>query len=65
MILIAAILEALAWVLYDFGILNLENRNLNLWLGLVAFSFVMAVGLSWLIVRRQIIGQLDVDETDD
>ncbi len=64
MILVLALVAALLWVLYDWGLLSLENQTFNLWLGLVALSFVMAIGLAWSIVRRRISGQYDVDDPD-
>ena len=38
MMLILAIVGALLWVLYDFGLLDLQNRNLTVWIGIFALS---------------------------
>lgn len=65
MALVLALLGALLWVLYDFGLLSLDNRNLNVWLGLVALSVVLGVGLSWSHVRRALSGQSDMDDVDE
>jgi hypothetical protein len=65
MTLVLALVGALFWVLYDFGILKLENENLNTWLGLFALSVVLAVGLGWSHVRRALSGQTDVDDVDE
>lgn len=62
--LIAAIVAALLWVLYDYGVLNLDNPALNAWLGILALSAVLGIGLSWSIVRRKLSGQADVDDVD-
>ena len=64
MFLVAAIVAALLWVLYDFGVLTLNNQALNTWLGIFALSLVLAIGLSWSIVRRRLSGQADVDDVD-
>ncbi|MGY3436352.1 MULTISPECIES: DUF6524 family protein [unclassified Marinovum] len=64
MFLVAAIVGALLWVLYDFGVLTLDNQALNTWLGIFALSLVLAIGLSWSIVRRRLSGQADVDDVD-
>jgi len=64
MFLVAAVVGAILWVLYDYGYLSLNNTNLMVWLGIFAMSVVLGVGLSWSIVRRALSGQLDVDETD-
>ncbi|WP_415920039.1 DUF6524 family protein [Tateyamaria sp. SN6-1] len=65
MALILSIVGAILWVLYDLGLLNIDNRNFNTWLGLLALSFVLGIGLSWSIVRRRLSGQTDVDDVDE
>ena len=64
MALIAAIIAALLWVLYDRGWLSLDNPGALTWVGILALSVVLAVGMTWSIIWRRISGQLDVDETD-
>ena len=65
MVLVAAVVGALIWVLYDWQILRLDNRDLNIWLGLIALSTVLGIGLSWSLVRRKLSGQADVDDIDE
>ena len=65
MFLILSVVAALVWVLYDWGILTLENRAVNTWLGVVALSFVLGIGLSWSHVRRTLSGQSDMDDVDE
>jgi len=65
MMLVAALVAALLWVLIDFGVLSLSNPKLNTWLGLLALSVVLGIGLSWSIVRRRLSGQADVDDVDE
>lgn len=64
-VLLLAIVAALIWVLYDFGILTLDNQSFNVWLGLLALSVVLGIGLGWSHVRRAITGQTDVDDIDE
>jgi hypothetical protein len=64
MLLVLALVGALLWVLYDFGVLSLDNTGLNVWLGLLALSLVLGVGLSWSHVRRALSGQADMDNVD-
>lgn len=64
MVLVLALVGAGIWVLYDLGVLRLEDPSMNVWLGLGALSFVLAIGLSWSIVRRALSGQADVDDLD-
>ena len=65
MMLILALVGALLWVAYDFGLLDLQNRNLTVWIGIIALSLVLGIGLSWSIVRRKLSGQADVDDVDE
>lgn len=65
MALVLALVAALLWVLFDFGWLSLSNPTLNLWIGLVALSLVLGVGLSWSHIRRAISGQADMDDVDE
>jgi len=65
MLLVMAVVGALLWVLYDFGVLRLDDATFNLWLGLGALSFVLGIGLSWSHVRRALSGQADMDDVDE
>ncbi|MFT5364972.1 MAG: hypothetical protein ACI9VX_002610 [Dinoroseobacter sp.] len=65
MLLVAALVGSLVSVLYDFGLLNLENRSAQVWLGIFALSIVLGIGLSWSIVRRKLSGQYDMDDVDE
>lgn len=65
MALVFAVFAALIWVLYDFGILSFGNSDLNVWMGILALSLVLGIGLSWSFVRRALSGQYDVDDADE
>ncbi|MFG5384564.1 DUF6524 family protein [Yoonia sp. R2-816] len=65
MVLILAVVGTVLWVLYDQGIVNLDDPTLNTWIALAALSVVLAIGLSWSIVRRKLTGQTDVDDIDE
>ncbi len=65
MVLILAVVGTLLWVLFDQGFINLNDPTVNTWIGIVALSVVLAVGLSWSIVRRRLSGQADVDDIDE
>lgn len=64
-ILIAAIFGAGLWVLIDWGVLSLTNSALNMWLGLLALSLILGMGLSWSILRQRLSGQATVDEVEN
>jgi len=65
MSLVFAVFAALIWVLYDRGILSLNNSDLNVWMGILALSLILGIGLSWSFVRRSLSGQYDVDDADE
>jgi len=64
MLLILAIAGTVLWVMYDQGWINFEDPSLLTWIGILVMSLVLAVGLSWSIVRRHLSGQADVDDVD-
>lgn len=65
MALVLAVVGAGLWVLYDLGLLKLDNNSVNTWLGLMALSLVLGVGLNWSHVRRRLSGQADMDDVDE
>ena len=64
MFLVLALVGAMVWVLYDYGLLTLDNSSAMVWLGIFAISTVLGIGLSWSFIRRALSGQYDVDDTD-
>ncbi len=65
MILVLAVVGTLLWVLYDQGMINLDNPTVNTWIAVFTLSVVLAIGLSWSIVRRRLTGQADMDDVDE
>ncbi|MEP1963437.1 DUF6524 family protein [Tateyamaria sp.] len=65
MLLVLAVVGAMIWVLYDLGILRLDDPGLITWLALLALSLVLGIGLSWSHVRRYLSGQSDIDDVDE
>lgn len=65
MVLVLAVVGTLLWVLFDQGMINLDNPTINTWIAIVALSIVLAIGLSWSIVRRKLTGQADMDDVDE
>lgn len=65
MLLVAAVFAALIWVLVDWNILATGNSALNIWLGILAMSLVLGIGLSWSILWQKMSGQATVDEVDE
>ncbi|MFW2542118.1 DUF6524 family protein [Primorskyibacter sp. 2E107] len=65
MALVLALVGALLWVLWDFGLFDLSDPKLMTWVGILALSLVLGVGLSWSIIRRKLSGQVDMDDVED
>ncbi|WP_322865497.1 DUF6524 family protein [Aquicoccus sp. G2-2] len=65
MFLVLAIVASLLWVLHDWGWLRLENNTQNTWIGILALSTVLGVGLGWSHIRRALSGQADMDMVDE
>ncbi len=64
MALVLSVVAALAWVLYDWGMLNLDNEAIQIWIAIVALSIVLGIGMGWSHVRRMLSGQYDVDDVN-
>ena len=62
--LVVALIAAILWVFWSWGWISLENPTALSWIGLLALSLIMGVGLSWSIIRRRLSGQLDVDDVE-
>jgi len=62
LILGAAFLGVLVWLLIDFGVLKLESAATVTWIVLFCLSVLLAVGVSWSHIWRRLTGQLEVDE---
>ncbi len=64
-LLAAAVLGAVLWVLADNGIFDPANSTLMTWIGLICIALILAIGLSWSHIRRRVSGQSDVDDVDE
>ena len=60
----AALLGGVVWLLADIGWLNIETVSTATWVGLFCISALLAVGLSWSHVWRRLTGQFEVDGDD-
>ena len=64
-VLVAAFFAVVVWVLADLQLFNPANRNLMVWVALIAIATIMGIGVSWSHVRRRISGQADMDDVDE
>ena len=60
----AAVLGCLVWLMVDQGWFSLTDQNIMSWIVLVIISVILATGMSWSLIRRNISGQVDVDQID-
>ena len=60
----AAVLGCLVWFMVDQGWFSLDAQNTITWIVLIILSIILAIGLSWSLIRRNITGQVDVDQID-
>jgi len=59
-----AFFAALLWVLVDTGIVSLTAGKTTTTIMLVIVSAILALGMTWSMIRRRISGQVDVTEDD-
>jgi hypothetical protein len=60
----AALFGCLIWFIVDQGWLRLDSQSAITWIVLVIVSLILAVGISWSHIRRNMTGQVDVDQID-
>ena len=59
-----AFFAALLWVLVDTGLLSLERGAATTTIFLIILSAILALGMTWSMIRRRLSGQVDVTEED-
>lgn len=64
-LLAAAFIGTLVWLLADFQLINTASTTAVEWAALVSLAALLAIGMSWSHIRRRISGQIDVDDIDD
>ena len=60
LVLCAALLGALVWVLVDIGWLELTGGSALTWVVLVIVGLLLGFGLSWSLIRARTTGQVEV-----
>jgi len=63
-LLAAAFLAALLWLLISWGWIPMDRSDTIAWVLLSMITILLAVGISWSYFRRRITGQVDVREAD-
>jgi hypothetical protein len=60
----AAVLAAVVWLLVDLGWLGFNSVTSISWVVLICLSVLLGLGLSWSHIWRRLSGQLEVDDSD-
>jgi hypothetical protein len=64
LILGAALLGTLVWLLVDLGVLSGTSFTFYEWIVQICVGALLAIGLSWSHIWRRLTGQVDVDDFD-
>ncbi len=64
LILAAALFGTFIWVLIDWKILPVDSANAVAYVAEFVLALVLATGMSWSHIRRQLSGQVDTDEIE-
>ncbi len=64
LLLAAAFIGVLLWMMIDWGWFDADNLKAVTYLILVVLSGILAIGVSWSHIRRRITGQVDVDDVE-
>lgn len=62
--MILALCVGLIWLLVEQHVVHASSTRALSHLALIVVALVMAIGMSWSHVRRQLTGQVDTDEVD-
>jgi len=60
-----ALFGALIWTAVFYNWLSLDDPGALTWVGLVVVAAILALGMSWSHLRKQMSGQADVDEISE
>ena len=63
-LLAAAAIAAIVWLMIDLGLFSLDSSSAIAWVVLISVSVLLAIGLSWAHVWRRLTGQFEVDDVD-
>ena len=64
LLLAAAFLGVLLWMMVDWGWFHADSLNAVTYIVLIVLSGILAIGVSWSHIRRRITGQIDVDDVE-
>jgi hypothetical protein len=62
LLLVAALLGTIVWMLVQFGVVQASDRHVMAWIVLVAAGIVLGVGVSWAKLRQRASGELETNQ---
>lgn len=63
--LVLAISACIIWLLFDWKVLNVDDKRPIAWLVLCLVALALTVGMCWSHIRRRMSGQVDSDDVGD
>lgn len=63
--LVAALFGTVFWMILDWGIIAPDNTKAMTYVVQLVLCLILAIGMSWSLVRRRLSGQVDADDVDD
>lgn len=61
----AALFASVVWWIAEAGLISLRSGSTLAWVVLVVLSLLLAIGMAWSLLKRQLSGQINVDELED
>ncbi len=65
LLLASALIGTFVWLLDSYGLFETQSDSIIVWLALISLSALLAIGTSWSHIRRNVTGQIDVDDVED
>ncbi len=65
LLLASALIGTFVWLLDSFGLFEKQSDSIIVWLALISLAALLAIGTSWSHIRRNITGQVDVDDVEE
>ena len=61
-VLVAALIGTIVWMLVQFGVVAPDDRRLMVWIVLVGVGIVLGVGVSWAKLRQRASGEIEANQ---
>ena len=61
LLLVAALLATIIWMLVQFGVVQADDRRALVWIVLVAAGIALGVGVSWSKIRQRVSGEIETN----